>query len=132
MELLPHVVAELPRARQPLNEVLDGVLPKPEEVGARHRVGVRPVPDVVRRANDDGPRAGRSTGQDRVVWHVGSDDLELGTITAVEDLAVVDNFDVRVDGGKIAPAPRQDEQECMGGRTYRVTSYPTGKMYLSV
>jgi hypothetical protein len=88
-KILPHVIFKLVRPRELLDEMLDRVLAQPEKVRPRDRVRVLPVPDVVRRADDDGPGAGGRTGDDRLVGHVRRLDLELGAVAAVEDDAVV-------------------------------------------
>ena len=91
-EVLPHVVLELIRVRQLLDEVLDRVLPEAKEVGTRDRVRMRTIADVIRCPHDDGPRARSSPGDDRLVGGIGCCDLELRAISTVEDFAVVHNL----------------------------------------
>lgn len=105
-EVLPHVVLELLRMRQFLDEMFDRVLPETEEVGSRNRVRVCPVADMVRRPHDHRPRTRRGASNDGLVWRVCCCDLELGAIATVEDFAVVHNLCTGVDGGEIAPATR--------------------------
>ena len=110
--------------RQLLDEVLDGVLPQSKEVGPRDRVGVHAVADVVRRAHDHGPRTGRGTCDDGLVRRVGCGDLELGAVTAIEDLAVVDDLSIQVDRGQIAPMNGQERTRdpCQTGGTRSLIS----------
>jgi hypothetical protein len=100
-KILPHVVPQPICTWKLLNEVLNRVLPKAEEVGARHGVGMLAVADKIRLLDDVGPRARRGAGDYGAVGDVGRDDLELGPIPAVQYCTVVDDLGVGINRGEI-------------------------------
>jgi hypothetical protein len=86
-----------------LDEMLDCILSQSKEIRPRYRVGMLSVPDGVRLLDDVGPSTGSSSCNDEFLWNIGRDDLEFGTVTTIEDGAVIYNFLVRGDGRMIAP-----------------------------
>lgn len=84
--------------------MLDGVLPKAEKVWSRHTVAVLPIPDIVRRTDNGGPRSRRSASNNRLVGVIAGDDLELGTVTAIEDRTVVYSLIVGIDRREVSSA----------------------------
>ena len=85
--------------------MLDRVLSEPKEVRTRDTVGVLPVPDMIRSANDDGPRPRRCAGDDGLVFLIGSNNLELGPITAIKNRTVIDTVRIWIDRRQISPIP---------------------------
>ena len=95
--MLPHVVFELIRVRQLLDEVLDRVLPETEEVRPRNTITVLPIPDVICCTDNRRPCAGCGPSNHRPIGVITGDDLELGTIAAIEDRTVIHSFNIGID-----------------------------------
>lgn len=112
-ECLPDVVLQPVRIRQLLDEVLDSILSETKEVRTRDGVGVCTITNVVRGAHDDGPRAGRCSRYDGFLGLVVGDNLEAGASLAVQDLAMVHDFGVRIASREI-PSVRSKRQTRMG------------------
>ena len=83
--------------------MLDSVLPQAKEVWPRDRITMLPVPNVVRRANDDRPGTGGCASNDGLICHVICNDLEFGSITAVKDGAIIDRLCIGITGREVAP-----------------------------
>ena len=94
--MLPDVVLQSIGTRKFLNEVLDCILPKTKEVRTRYAIAVLPVSHMVRGAHDDRPRARRCPCNDRLVRLIRRNDLELGSVAAIKDSAMVHGLAVRI------------------------------------
>ena len=96
-----------------------------------------PIPYRIGLFDNVGPRSSRCTSDDGAVCHVRSDYFELGAIPAVQDGTLVHSLRVWINGGVVPPVRVIDAQGFVHHliqerHAYRVTSYPTGKMYCSV
>ncbi len=103
IEILPYVILQTIRARELLNEVLDGVLSQTEKVRARDRVTMLPVSNVIRRANDDGPGTSGCASNDGLICHVICHNLEFGPITTIMDGAIINRLCIGIARREIAP-----------------------------
>ena len=103
-EVLPDIIPQIASIRQLLDEVLDSILPQPEEVWSGYRVRVLSVANGVCLLDDARPGASRGAGNDGAIGTVCRYDLELRPIAAVKDGAMVNDFGVRVNRGKISSA----------------------------
>lgn len=102
-KVLPDVVLQSIGARKLLNEMLDCILPKTEEVRTRYAIAVLPISHMIRGAHDNRPRARRRPCNDRLVRLVRRDDLELGTVAAIKNSAMVHGLAVRIGRREIPP-----------------------------
>lgn len=58
-----------------------------------------PLPDRICLLDHTGPRARSSACYDGLVGYISSDNLKLGSIATIKDGAMIDHFDVGIDGG---------------------------------
>ena len=72
------------------------ILAKTEEIRAGDAVRVLSVADMIRGAHDDRPRAGRCACNDGLIRLICSDNLEFGTVSAIKNCTMINNFDVRI------------------------------------
>jgi len=87
--------------------MLNGILSQSKEVGTRNRIGVLSVPDGIGLLHNVGPRASRGSRDDGTVGYIRGHDLEFGPVTAIEDGAVVDDFDISIDCRQVTPVNGQ-------------------------
>jgi hypothetical protein len=62
-----------------------------------------PIPNMVRRSNDDRPGTSGCASYDGLICHVIRNDLKLGPITAIKDSAIVDRLRIGVARREVAP-----------------------------
>jgi hypothetical protein len=95
--------------------MLDGVLSQAEEVWSRDGVTMLPIPNMVGGSHDNRPGTSGCASNDGLIRHIICNDLELGSIAAIKDGAIIDRLGIGIARGQISPKENKSGSKLWNG-----------------